>query len=61
MKYVRVLLITSALISLVILSCSGPNQKLYYGTFTSDKGIFQKTVRSPGCGKITPLRLTQFP
>ena len=61
MKYVRVLLITSALISLVILSCSGPNQKLYYGTFTSDKGIFQKTVRSPGVWKDYTLTADTIP
>jgi len=52
MKIVRVLSISTVLLSLVLLSsCSKPNEKLYYGTFTSEKGSAQKTVHTPGAFK----------
>jgi hypothetical protein len=51
MKTIRVLLIASVLFSFLILGCSRPNEKIYYGTFTSDKGLFQKTIRAPGVWK----------
>jgi hypothetical protein len=52
MKAVRVLLILAVVFSLVLLSsCSKPNEKLYYGTFTNEKAPAQKTVHTPGAFK----------
>ena len=48
MKALQVLLIASALSSFFISGCSRPNENIFYGTFTSEKGLWQKTVRTPG-------------
>jgi hypothetical protein len=53
MKAVRVLSISAVLFSLVFLSsCSKKvDESLYFGTFTSDQVIPEKTVRAPGSFK----------
>jgi hypothetical protein len=52
MKTVNVLSIWMVLLSLALLtSCSKANEKLYYGTFTSDQTIPEKIVRAPGLFK----------
>jgi hypothetical protein len=52
MKSARVLSICVVLLSLALLAgCSRANEKLYYGTFTNDKIIPEKTVRVPGSFK----------
>lgn len=52
MRAARVLSFSAILLSLVLLaSCSKPNEKLFYGTFTNDKISPQRTVRAPGLVK----------
>lgn len=52
MKVARVLSIAAVLLSLVLVaSCSKPNEKLFYGTFTNEKISPQKTVLAPGSFK----------
>jgi hypothetical protein len=52
MKVPGALSICGVLLPLALLAgCSKANEKLYYGTFTNDNIIPQKTVRAPGSFK----------